>query len=209
VALTEKQIGVIATYVQTQEMAASYSALFTGTTEGSLRASATAFFKRPEVKRLVKKLTEQREKVLFEANEAALKKIYTEQIASETELDIYHTKVVRGEVFVQDIFAVKEKHIVEKVVGNKKVPMVEEKVVFKKIDRLPNVRERQLSAHALYLRKGSYKPLKYRNVDGEQDDQAAALKAKQGQIGNGENEIQRVVILSDGTPLPLLFPIKT
>jgi hypothetical protein len=201
--LTEKQLQVIREYVENNRQYESWAKVFGSGKENNDRANACNFFKRPEVKQMAKMMIEARDRAAVQAMEKAYEKMYIEQIATELELDIFHTKVVRGEIPVQETFAVREKKVVyvtKKVKGKEKtVPVVEDKVIFKKVDRQASLKERQFSAAELYKRSGSYKPFKIKSVDLNQDDQEAAEIAKAKDV----DTIQRFVILSNGTQIPM------
>lgn len=196
--LTEKHIQVIKKFIETGEQAASYSAFMGRKKPESDKVAASNFFKRPEVKKMLKLLQDAKEKGIVSATEKVYADLYAKEIASELELDIFHTKVVRGQIEVQEVFAVKEKMIVNKLVNGKLVPLVEEKVLFKRVQRLPTIKEKQYSAAELYKRSGSYKPFKVK-VSDNQDDQEAAEQAK----GNQVETVERFIVLSNGEKLKM------
>jgi hypothetical protein len=199
VKLTDVHYNIIKEFVETGLQGASF-AKFMGKGKADCdRANASNFFKQAEVKRMVKILREAKERAMVTATEKAYQKLYAEEIASTTEIDMFHTKVLRKQVQVQEIFAVREKTLVNVQRGGKMVPVVEERVVFKKVDRQPNIREQQKAGEELYKRSGAYKPLRViAPPRDEQDDMEAAAKAN-----SGVQSIERVIILSDGSKLKM------
>lgn len=196
--LSEKQIKVIQQFLSTNEQLESYLKYFGSGNRKMDAVTACRWFKKPEVKRMVKLLREEREKAIIKATQDTYIKMYAEQIASELELDIFHTEVVRGKAEMEEVFAVREKTLVNRIVQGQVVPFMEEKVVFKRIKRAASIKERQVSASELYKRKGSYKGVA--KVSAGQDDQQAAINSK----GNENTPIERYAILSDGTKLPII-----
>lgn len=189
--LTDRHIEAIKEFIVTSQQGASWEKYFGTGNKDADKVAASKFFKRPEAKRMVKILRDSREKAIVEATKKTYEKLYAEQIASELELDIFHTKVLRGEAEMEEVFAVREKRF------NAMAKTMEEQVVFKRVKRTPSIKEKQISSDLLYKRKGSYKGVT--KVQIEQDDQKAAAIAKDGQ-----GQIERCVILSDGTKLPIV-----
>lgn len=165
--------------------------------QGSDKVSASNFFKRPEVKRMVKLLTEAKEKAIVKATEEVYKKMFSEEIATELELDVFHTNVLRGKVKVEEVYPVREKTVKNILQNGKIIPMLEEKVLFKRVERLPSIKEKQFSAAELYKRNGSYKPFKLKVSDSQDDQEQAAI------ANNGVETIERYVILSSGEKIKM------
>lgn len=198
--LTEKHIAVIREFLDTNEQTASWIKHFSTGNTNSERVAASIFFKRPEVKKMLKVMRDTRDKAILQATQKTYEKLFSEEIASDLELDIFHTSVIRGKVEVEEIFEVKEKRLVpftDAATGHRKT-IVEDTTVFKRVKRLPNISERQASAKELYKRRGSYKMVP-RAQDGDQDDTEQAEMSK----GNEVTAIRRTIMLSDGKLLEM------
>lgn len=192
--LTERHIQVIREFLNTNQQGASYEKYFGTGKKDSDKVSASNFFKKPEVKKMLKTLQEVRDKAIIKATQDTYEKLYAEGIATELELDILHTRIIRGEEEMEEIFAVREKTF------NMQKSVYEDVTMFKRVKRKATIKEKQISISELYKRKGSYKGVARINPD--QDDQVAAERAKNA--GVNDKPVERMVVLSNGEKIPFI-----
>lgn len=185
--LSAKHLRIINHFVLTGNKDESYRTEFP-----TVKSTATShhFFNKPEIKEKVEEIMAIRDIAYTDGIKKTLEKM-SEQVASEIEIDVFHTSVLRGQIMMIEHFAVREKRF------NEKNGVIEDVAVIKKIERPPTIKEKQISASELYKRRGSYKAVQ--RVQIEQDDTKSAEIAK-----SGSQDIMRVVILSNGERLPIL-----
>lgn len=164
--------------------------------EASAKASSSKLMTHPEVQDLIEKLKAERQDKLTEVN----RELTTQAIKETMEVlppeffglaltvenvDQLHYSIIKGMVEVEDVLPVKRKTY------TKDGKLTEETVSFMRVKRKPNIRERQASMDALYKRWGSYAPGKHLHGFG-----------KTGEDDDGEGNVQRFILLSDGTKIP-------
>lgn len=157
----------------------------------TVKSTATShhFFNKPDVKKKVEEVTAIRDKFYSDGIKNAYDK-FAELVASELEVDVMHTKIIRREIKMTDRVPLKYRKVNDD-------GTIHEYYEIMDVEREPTIKEMQISASELYKRRGSYKAVQ--RVQIEQDDTKSAEIAK-----SGSQDIMRVVILSNGERLPIL-----
>ncbi len=169
----------------------AYCRSFNTTNRKTAAPCASRLLEKKEILDEIEKFKEEKSKLANEIALASKAQAITEmkaQILNDIELDYFHSQVVRGEVEIEELWPVREY-----------IPLTKDDprsgrwlVSFKKVKRLPNVREKQISASELYKRMGSYATPKAKLfIEDDRDERDKTPK-------------QDVIILSDGTTIP--FP---
>jgi phage terminase small subunit len=189
--LTKRHKDFCMDYLLTRNGTESYLKFYTDSKRKSANVAAHYLLKRPEIQEFISFLEadmEEKEKEVRERAIAELKK----KIISMVELDVFHSQVVRCEVEVEDVLPVREYIPFDAKIPNSGRWLIS----FKRIKRLPNLRERQISAAELYRRQGAYAPTKTKFI--EEGD--GLLPANGNGNGNGS---ARFVILANGEKIPI------
>jgi hypothetical protein len=149
------------------------------------RVQGSKLAAKPRIKKLIEELKAAINKEVVQVKAREIAAVFQTDLLTVDEMDAYHSAIVQGKVMVEEVIPTRE-------MMYKNGKIVSSQVVFRKVHRPPNVRERQISIDALYKRFGNYAPSRlFAAVAGVNDE------------GDLEN-VERVVILSDGTKLPLL-----
>lgn len=152
--------------------------------EETARTNATKLLSQPNIRKQLEEMKAKIQTAMIENTARAVSKEFAATALTVAELDAFHCSIVRGEVEVEEVIPVYNWQDILNAEG--KVVKRVRQAAFMRVKRPPNIRERQVSVDALYRRKGSY------------------AKGFPGQDPNdGDENVQRVVILSDGSKLEL------
>lgn len=158
---------------------------------GSASVSASRLLARPEIQDLLKRTKLAHEEAITGEISRKIAEEFKTDVLTVEELDSFHSSIIQGKVLVEEVVPVYTYN--ETVDAEGKVVKRTRQTSFVNVKRPPNIREKQISIDALYKRKGSYAPSKF----------FGALKNL-----NNDDELpeegERVVLLSDGTKIPLL-----
>lgn len=168
----------------------AYLKIFKMKDRGQARIAACNMLKRPEVKAYVEKLAKAKEERLMKGRDTEIAK-WREEVITELELDVFHSKIVRGELQTQEVVQIK---IFTPAQYDKNGYCIAPPMWTTRLElftRPASLIERQRSASELYKRKGSYASGKRGGFDGDSDS-------------DGEGApVQDFLILSNGTMLPM------
>lgn len=157
--------------------------------KNSVEAAACALIKRPEMQSLLKEASAARSTEIIKVAAREVAKEFTTPVLTVEELDSFHSAVVQGLIMVEETIPV---YKWAEILGEDgKVKKRVKEANFVRVTRPPNVREKQVSVDALFKRFGNYAPSRVFGAFGKVNDD--------GEVEN----IERVVLLSDGTKVPL------
>lgn len=189
--LTRQHKDFCAEYLESTNATESYHRVFKPKSRNTSKSNSCKLVQKPEIKAYIEKLQKDKHDVTERAKELAADNL-KDKIISETELDYFHTQVMRGEIMVEEVYPVREYIPIQRNDKNEILAGTGKWIIsFKKITRAPNIRERQLSASELYRRKGSYSPTKFK----------AEIEDAQGK--EDATDKTNFIILSDGSKIPL------
>lgn len=157
-----------------------------GTKKAAASATSSKLLARPEVQDLLIKARGERAKVITEVVQRNIAQEFSTTLLTVEELDAYHSAIIQGKVTIEEVVPAWES------IYDKKGNLVSRNQKFVRVQRPPNVKEKQTSIDALYKRRGSYAP-----------NRLLAAVAGVDKDGNLEDNADRVVVLSDGTTIPL------
>lgn len=150
---------------------------------------STGLMKRPEIKEIIERSKAARELEITGAMTRDIGKEFKAITLTTEEVDSFHYAVLQGQVEVEEIVP----QWVTKESYNKNGVLVAKERVQQmiRIKRPPNVREKQVSADAIYKRFGNYAPSKMFGAFGKVNEE--------GQL----EDVKRMVILSTGERIEL------
>lgn len=171
--------------VENNNPMAAYKKFYKCKNNNVASAGSTKLVKRPEIQELIVTMQRDKEAMIKQARSEELEKM-KDQIISEIELDKFHTDVLRNDISVEEIIVMREFTPAHKDGKGNDIPGRWISAI-KKIQRAPNLREKQISADQLFKRKGSF----------------AAVKVKAEVDLSDNRETTRLIKLSDGSTLPM------
>ncbi len=166
-----------------------YVAVKKNCTKGSAMVRASRIALRPEIQDIINKARAARGEAITQVIAREVAEEFKATHLTVEELDSWHYAVIQGKVMIEEVVPqITYNEILDK---EGKVVQRQRTQNFVRVLRPPNVREKQISVDAIYKRNGNYAPSRLFAAVKNMDD------------GLDEN-VQRVVVLSDGTELPLL-----
>jgi hypothetical protein len=158
-------------------------------TKGSAMVRSSRIALRPEIQDIICKARAARGEAITQVIAREVAEEFRTTHLTVEELDSWHYAVIQGKVLIEEVVPqITYNEILDK---EGKVVQRQRTQNFVRVLRPPNVREKQISVDAIYKRNGNYAPSRLfaamKNVDDPTDE-----------------NLQRVVVLSDGTELPLL-----
>lgn len=187
-ALTPQQKLFCQQYALTGKAIEAYELFFVSKSRRSASAKACMLLKKPEIKKQVEDFRKEKQDSLDKALEEQAEKI-KKGICSITELDFYHSQIIRGELLTPTIMPVR----VFRNNYNEAGQLVSSgwDVELREVMVAPSVRDKQRSMDALYKRAGAYRQLAPAKEDDFEEKEA------------GESVEGDYIILSTGEKLQL------
>lgn len=160
------------------------------TTRQTATPCASRLMKQPLMIKLIEELRQKKIDALSQ-EVVQLAKEFKVSILEDSNLDAFHSAVIQGMVQVEEVVPVV--NYTDTVNSRGQVVQRHRTTSFMRVTRQPNIREKQISIDALYKRRGSYAPGKlfgaFKNMGGDGDE--------------GGDVIERFIILSNGTKIPM------
>lgn len=157
-----------------------------GTKKTVANVKASELMKRPEIQALVRKAQDQRAVAIIEENLKLLPEEFKTAALSVEQIDSLHYSIMKGMVEVEELVPVVT------IYKDDKGRETSRTTVMHKVKRKPNIREKQVSADAIYKRFGSYAP-----------SRVAGMFKNVGDDDDGDGSVQRFLLLSNGNKLEM------
>jgi hypothetical protein len=151
----------------------------------SASAIASKLMARPLIQDVIVKARAAREAAIISNTARVVAKEFSTTILTVGEMDAYHCAIIQGMVQVEEVvptFAFEY---------DKEGRVIKRSRSFVKVQRPPNIREKQISISEMYKRLGSYAARKFLGAIGNINDE--------GELQN----VERFVILASGEKIPL------
>jgi hypothetical protein len=167
-----------------------YVAVKKDCTKGNAMVRSSRLALRPEIKAIIEKARGERSDAITQVIAREVAEEFKTTHLTVDELDSWHYAVIQGKVMVEEVIP----QWTTTEIFDKQGNVVQRQRVqnFVRVSRPPNVREKQNSVDAIYKRNGDYAPSRLWAAMKNVDDPA------------GEENVQRVIMLSDGSTVPLL-----
>ena len=158
--------------------------------KSSCSVQSTKLMRRPEMKDLLQKARIARGEAITQVIARSVAEEFSTTHLTVDELDSYHYAIIQGKVLIEEVVPTWTSTEVLNKEG--KVVQRQRTQNFVRVSRPPNVREKQISIDAIYKRKGDYAPSRFfGGIKNMNDDPA-------------EDNVERVILLSNGETVPLL-----
>jgi hypothetical protein len=159
-------------------------------TKGSAMVRSSRLALRPEIQQIICKAREARGEAITQVIAREVAEEFRTTHLTVDELDSWHYAVIQGKIMIEEVVPqITYNEILDK---EGKVVQRQRTQNFVRVLRPPNVREKQISVDAIYKRYGNYAPSRLfagiKNLDND----------------GAEENVERVVLLSDGSTIPLL-----
>lgn len=194
--LTQRHRQFCREYVACGIAVQAYQKAFRNKNYRSCAACASRLIYLPEIVEYIEKVKRDEEARLIQLRQSDLTRM-KEQVLTEIELDFFHSEVVRGNIDVEEMTTVKEYIPLQRDISGEIVPSTGNwTTVIRSFKRKPTLRERQISAVQLYLRKGSYAKTQLPPIDSDDFPGNEALD-------RSRTKVENFVILSNGNKIPI------